>query len=164
MSWGCLNSSSSFRGFASLPGDRRLWRSSWTSSRPHDPLPLECADTHKCFILSLLCCFIFTETLWLKLGGGYHRPWSQSLLFCHSGIIPAPLSHHVIPHPLVFPAHSRYRISHFILIWGHWQVNHVTARKRQRQSVQTYMLPVAELLSVGREPLERSICANLRAR
>lgn len=27
----------------------------------------------------------------------------------------------------------------------------------------TYMLPVAELLSVGREPLERSIWANLRA-
>lgn len=26
----------------------------------------------------------------------------------------------------------------------------------------TYMLPVAELLSVGREPLERSIWANLR--
>lgn len=26
----------------------------------------------------------------------------------------------------------------------------------------TYMLPVAELLSVGREPLERSIWANLK--
>lgn len=31
-----------------------------------------------------------------------------------------------------------------------------------RQPVMTYMLPVAELLSVGKEPLERSICANLR--
>lgn len=33
----------------------------------------------------------------------------------------------------------------------------------QKQCVMTYMLPVAELLSVGREELERSICANLRA-
>lgn len=35
-------------------------------------------------------------------------------------------------------------------------------RNVQKQPVVTYMLPVAELLSVGREPLERSIWANLQ--
>lgn len=34
-------------------------------------------------------------------------------------------------------------------------------KKGWKQQTVTYMLPVAELLSVGREPLERSIWANL---
>lgn len=37
-------------------------------------------------------------------------------------------------------------------------------RNMQKQPVVTYMLPVAELLSVGREPLERSIWANLQGK
>lgn len=40
---------------------------------------------------------------------------------------------------------------------------HLNAKnKKVLINIKTYMLPVAELLSVGREPLERSIWANLR--
>lgn len=39
---------------------------------------------------------------------------------------------------------------------------HLQEKALKKESVMTYMLPVAELLSVGREPLERSIWANLR--
>lgn len=121
-SCGCLNCSSSFPWLASPLGDRRLWPSSWVSSRPHEvcTLSLECTQALYSAILLLflpLQWYSLIKDRWLLLQTLKTITPLQSFT--------APLSHHILPHPIYFLPHSHHRISYFLLILGHWQVNSV---------------------------------------